>query len=84
MPLHLTDQNRQLLQATVAAKIQYWDAIRALETALTDGGEFTDLANDVAHDVISTLAAGLDTPEQAFTHIDDTHLTYLLEKVKTA
>ncbi|MDO8414783.1 MAG: hypothetical protein Q7S87_01080 [Agitococcus sp.] len=52
-----------LLQQTVAAKMQYWDALHKLETALVSDG-FSDKANDSVIDEISSFAAGLDSTDQ--------------------
>lgn len=68
-------QKLELLRAVVAAKLVYWDALRELERALTDGGEFSDKANDEVIADIDTLAAGLpannDTTAITSVHLDN-------------
>jgi hypothetical protein len=68
-------QMLELLRATVRAKLAYWDELRKLELALTNGGEFSDKANDQVIADIDTLAAGLplDNNTDAITsvHLDN-------------
>jgi hypothetical protein len=78
----------ELYQAVVAAKVSYWEAIRAVEKATvaalsTDAdADLTDLSNDVLDDDISSLAAGLDAPEEAFTNVTLEHLDEWLAKAR--
>lgn len=55
--------NIQLLRKVIGAKVAYWQALRALETATApDGDNWSDRANDKVIDLIDTLAVGCDTP----------------------
>ena len=57
-----------LLQTAVCAKFNYWDANCALEIALA-GENITDQAATEVERAVSLLAAGIDHPSGAFTHV---------------
>jgi hypothetical protein len=55
--------NIQLLRKVVGAKVAYWQALRALETATApNGDDWSDKANDAVIESIDDLAVGCDTP----------------------
>ncbi|MBR8043387.1 hypothetical protein KDW40_02250 [Burkholderia cenocepacia] len=64
----------QLLREVVAAQIRLWDARRALEKATAPNGEYSDRADDESLEHVRLLAAGLDSAEDAFTHVTVQHL----------
>lgn len=49
-----------LLRRAVKAKVQYWEAIRALEKRVAPKGDWSDKANVLAHDFIADLADGIN------------------------
>ncbi len=61
--------NLELLRAAVAAKLAYWDALGALETAIAPDGTFSDRANNRVIEQIDLLASG-----DCASDIDETHL----------
>ena len=67
---------RMLLANAVAAKMIYWDAMRAIEMKFGDqGGDVSDAAANKLHELVENLAVGLDTPEQAYTRLEPDHVT---------
>lgn len=52
----------QRLQRVVSLKLQFWDALKLLETEIAPDGEFSDAANNAVIEQIDLLAAGLNTP----------------------
>ena len=65
-----TDQKLALLRATVQAKMDYFDALLALEVAIAPDGEFSDVANNEVIFEIDLLASGgLDASGIAEEHL---------------
>ena len=46
----------QLAREAVGAKVRYWDALRALETATASEGDWPDQVNDDVIEAIENLA----------------------------
>lgn len=53
----------QRLQRVVSLKLQFWDALKLLETEIAPDGDFSDRANNAVIEQIDMLAAGLDTSD---------------------
>lgn len=66
--------NLELLQAAVAARVAHWDAVSALEEALTsDDDDFSDPEADRMQGAIDSLAVGYGASP-----LTDEHLAYVL------
>jgi len=69
---------RNLLAATVMAKVDYWNKLRLLEDAVAPDDDFTDAANDAVIDQIDMIAAGVEEDAD----IDQAHVEDLLKIIK--
>lgn len=69
-----------LLQRSVEARLNSWDAERALELALSNGEE-TDRKSELINDYISSLAAGLNVPADVQQKVSQEHVDLLLKEV---
>lgn len=65
-------QLRALARKAVAAKIVYWDALRAFKLATAKpGNDWDDDVNDAVLEEIDSLAVGADTPKDLLPeHLD--------------
>lgn len=66
----------ELLRDVVEAKLAFWSALGALETALTGEAGFTDMANDKVIEEIDDLAAA--APERPRAVIGEQHLSRII------
>ncbi len=68
------------LRMVVSAQVAYWDALRRLETALTDTG-FSDFADNLVIECIKDYAVSADTPSDVM-FIGNTELAHVKRLAK--
>lgn len=73
-----------LLQEATAARVRYWDAAKELENALGYVDDIPDRVSDAIFEGIGTLGSGLDTPEDAYTEMDQSHVDWLMNEIAKA
>lgn len=66
---------RELVAEAVTAKMVYWDAMRAIEQALTTdpSGDVSDQAASKLVEFVDILASGLDVPLDVLSKIEPEH-----------